>query len=201
MLQPPATTPARRWEPEGYARTRVGRLSPVKRRFLAPTPARRPSVRRASAALVGVALAAVTAGCELNSPLQTQVSYQPADGVNTDVGDLALRDLSLIGDGTGPVVVNGSAYNHGKQDVTVQISVQADPNAATPPTGSEVQLKPSEQVTFADKGLQLSQVNAKPGRMVPLKIVSSTGGTAVVEVPVLAATDYYSTVTPAPTGS
>lgn len=173
----------------------------MKRRFLAPAPARRPSVRRTSAALVGVALAAVTAGCELNSPLQTQVSYQPADGVNANVGDLALRDLSLVGDGTGPVVVNGSAYNYGKQDVTVQISVQADPNATTPPTGSEVQLKPSEQVTLADKGLQLSQVNAKPGRLVPLKIVSSTGGTAVVQVPVLAATDYYSTVTPAPTGS
>lgn len=173
----------------------------MKRRFLAPAPARRPSVRRAAAVLAGVALAAVTAGCELNSPLQTQASYQPADGVNTSVGNLDLRDLALIGDGTGAVVINGSAYNHGEQDVTVQIAPQADPNAATPPTGSELQLKPFEQVALASKGLQLSQVSAKPGTMIPVKITSNTGGTAVVKVPVLAPTDYYSTVTPAPTGS
>ena len=173
----------------------------MKRRFLAPAPARRPSTRRVAAALAGVALATVTAGCELNSPLQTAASYQPADGVSANVGDLALRDLALIGDGTGPAVVNGSAYNYGKQDVTLQISPQADPNAATPPSGSEVQLKPFEQVTLASKGLQLSQVSVKPGRMIPLKITSSTGGTTVVKVPVLAPTDYYSTVTPAPTGS
>lgn len=173
----------------------------MKRRFLAPAPARRPSVRRAAAVLAGVALAAVTAGCELNSPLQTQASYQPADGVNTNVGDLALRDLALIGDGSGTVVVNGSAYNYGKQDVTVQIAPQADPNAATPPSGSELQVKSFEQVALASKGLQLSQVSAKPGTVIPLKITSNTGGTAVVKVPVLAPTDYYSTVTPAPTGS
>lgn len=173
----------------------------MKRRSLAPAPARCPSTRRVSAVLAGVALAAVTAGCEVNSPLQTQVSYQPADGVNANVGKVALRDLSLIGDGNGTVVVNGSAFNDGQQDVTVQISPQADPNAATPPTGSELQLKPYEQVSLAERGLQLSQVSAKTGRLVPVKITSNTGGTTVVRVPVLPTTDYYSTVTPAPTGS
>ncbi|MEW1952928.1 hypothetical protein [Terrabacter sp. NPDC080008] len=173
----------------------------MKRRFPAPAPARRPSVRRVSAALAGVALAAVTAGCELNSPLQTQASYQPADGISANVGNLALRDLALIGNGDGTVVVNGSAYNSGQQDVTVQISAQGDPNAATPPTGSELQVGPSQQVTLESKGLQLNQVSAKPGRLVPVKITASTGGTVVVKVPVLAPTDYYSTVTPAPTGS
>lgn len=173
----------------------------MKRRFLAPAPERRPSVRRVSVALAAVALAATAAGCEANSPLQTMASYRPADGVNTDVGDLALRDLALIGSGTGTVVVNGSAYNNGQQAVTVQMAPQADPNAATPPSGSELQLKPKEQVRLDSKGLQLSQVSAKPGTLVPLKITSSTGGTVVVKVPVLAPTDYYSTVTPAPTGS
>jgi len=173
----------------------------VKRRSPVPAPGRRPSTRRVSAALAGVALAAVTAGCEVNSPLQTQISYQPADGVSANVGDVALRDLSLIGDGNGTVVVNGSALNDGQQEVTVQISAQADPNAATPPTGSELQLKPYEQVSLATRGLQLSQVSAKPGRLVPVKITSNTGGTTVVKVPLLPATDYYSTVTPAPTGS
>jgi hypothetical protein len=173
----------------------------VKRRFLAPSPARRPSTRRVSTVLAGVALAAVTTGCQVSSPVQTNQQYVPADGVPADVGQLALRDLLLIGDGSGTVVVSGSAVNRGPQEMTVQIAAQAEPNAATPPTGSEVQLRPREQVSLATKGLQLSGVNAKPGGIVPVTVTSSAGGTTVVKVPVLAATGYYATVTPAPTGS
>ncbi|GAA2469542.1 hypothetical protein [Terrabacter carboxydivorans] len=173
----------------------------MKRRFLAPAPARRPSTRRVTTVLAGVALALVTTGCQVNSPVQTDVAYQPADGVPADVGHLAVRDLLLVGDGSGTVVVSGSAVNLGDQDMTVQIAAQADPNATTAPTGSEVQLSPRQQVNLSTKGLQLSGVKTKPGGVVPVTITSSTGGTTVVKVPVLAPTDYYSTVTPAPTGS
>ena len=173
----------------------------MKRRFLAPTPALRPSTRRVSTVLAGVALAAVTTGCQATSPVQTDQQYVPADGVPADVGQLALRDLVLIGDGKGTVVISGSAVNLGPQDLTVQIAAQADPNAATPPTGSEVQLRPREQVSLATKGLQLSGVTAKPGGIVPVTVTSSSGGTTVVKVPVLPATGHYATVTPAPTGA
>ncbi|MGO4596065.1 hypothetical protein [Terrabacter sp. 2RAF25] len=173
----------------------------MKRRILAQAPARRPSTRRVSTVLAGVALAAVTTGCQVNSPVQTDVEYAPADGVQADVGELAVRDLVLIGDGKGTVVISGSAINLGQQDMTVKIAAQADPNATTPPTGSEVQLGPRQQVDLATKGLQLSAVTTKPGGIVPVTVTSSTGGTAVVRVPVLPATGYYATVTPAPTGS
>ncbi|GAB3871753.1 hypothetical protein [Terrabacter terrigena] len=172
----------------------------MKRRFLAPAPARRPSTRRVSTVLAGVALAAVTTGCQVNSPIQTNVEYVPADGVPANVGELALRDLALIGDGKGTVVVSGSAVNLGQQDMTVQIAAQADPNAATQPTGSEVRLGPREQVNLATKGLQLRSVTTKPGGIVPVTVTSSSGGTTVVKVPVLPATGYYATITPAPTG-
>jgi hypothetical protein len=151
--------------------------------------------------LAGVALAAVTTGCQVNSPVQTNEQYVPADGVPANVGQLALRDLALVGDGKGTVVISGSAINLGQQDMTVQIAAQADPNAATPPTGSELQLGPREQVNLTTKGLQLSAVTAKPGAIVPVTVTSSTGGTTVVKVPVLAPVGYYATVTPAPTGS
>ncbi len=68
------------------------------------------------------------------------------------MGQLALRDLVLVGDGTGTVVVSGSAINLGEQDMTVQIAAQPDPNATTPPSGSEVQLRPHEQVNLATQG-------------------------------------------------
>ncbi|GGM98772.1 hypothetical protein GCM10009721_27180 [Terrabacter tumescens] len=179
----------------------AGRLSPVKRRIPAPAPARRPSTRRVTTVLAGVALALATTGCQVNSPVQTDVAYVPADGVPANVGELALRDLALIGDGSGTVVISGSAVNLGDQDMTVKIAAQADPNATTAPTGSEISLRPQEQVALASKGLQLSGVKTKPGGLVPVTVTSSVGGTTVVKVPVLAPKDYYSTVTPAPTGS
>lgn len=173
----------------------------MKRRTLAPTPARRPSTRRVATAIAGVALAAVTAGCQVFSPVQTNATYVPADGVPADVGQLAVRDLVLVGDGNGTVVISGSAYNFGKEPTTVQIAPQAGADATAPPSGSEVQVGPFEQVNLSTKGLQLRDVKAKPGAVVPVVVTSSTGGTAVVKVPVLPATGYYATVTPAPTGS
>ncbi|WP_323101032.1 hypothetical protein [Intrasporangium sp. YIM S08009] len=168
----------------------------MKRRFLVQTPVR----RRVSALAAGVALAAVTAGCQVNSPVQTDVQYVPADGVPADVGQLAVRNLVLVGEGNGPAVVTGSAINLGTDQMTVKFQPQAAQGAATAPTGSEVSLGPREQVDLATKGLQISGVTSKPGTLVPVTITSSTGGTTVAEVPVLPATGYYSTATPAPTG-
>jgi hypothetical protein len=154
-----------------------------------------------STLLAGVALAVVTTGCQVNSPVQTDTPYVPADGVPANVGQLAVRDLLLVGDGTGTAVISGSAINLGEQDMTVQIAAQGDPNATSAPTGSEVRLGPREQVNLSTKGLQLTAVTTKPGGLVPVTITSSTGGTTLVKVPLLTASGYYATVTPAPTGS
>lgn len=165
----------------------------MKRRFLVQTPVR----RRVSALAAGVALAAVTAGCQVNSPQQTQVAYVPADGVPADVGQLAVRNLVLVGDGSGEVVITGSAINLGTDPMTVKFVPQAAQGATTAPSGSEVPLGPREQVDLANKGLQLSGVSAKPGTLTPITITSSTGGTTVAQVPVLPPEQYYSTATPA----
>src|SRR3954447_19184221 len=202
----PASTPCRatlagRRRVHRAAPTCAGRLGPVKRRYPALSPVRRPSTRRVSTVLAGVALAVVTTGCQVTNPVQTNAPYQPADGVQADVGQLAVRDLVLVGNGTRPVVISGSAYNYGNQDLTVQIAPQPDPNATTPPSGSELQLRPYEQVDLSTKGLQLTGITTRPGGLVPMTLTSSAGGTTVVRVPVLPVSGYYSTVTPAPTGS
>ena len=182
----------------------AGRLSPVKRRLPATAPAHRPFVRRAIAVGAGLAVVGVTAGCQVNNPVTTDIQYSPADGVPANVGELAIRDLVLVGDGTGVVVIAGNAINKGTDAMTVQIAAQpnatADPSTS-PQGGSELQLGPREQVDLATKGLQLADVTAKPGTIVPVSVTSSTGGTTVVSVPVLPAVDHYATVTPAPTSS
>ena len=175
----------------------------MKRRLPAAAPAHRPFVRRALAVGAGLAVAGVTAGCQVNNPLTTNIQYAPADGVQADIGNLAIRDLVLVGDGSGPLVVSGNATNRGADAMTVQMAAQ--PNATAEPTtpqgGSELQLGPREQVDLATKGLQLTGVTSKAGTLVPVSITSSTGGTTIVTVPVVPAVDYYATVTPAPTSS
>ncbi|HET8987514.1 MAG TPA: hypothetical protein VFN43_03295 [Humibacillus sp.] len=176
----------------------------MKRRLPAVAPAHRPFVRRAIAIGAGLAVAGVTAGCQVNNPVTTDIQYAPADGVPANVGELAIRDLVLVGDGTGSVAISGNAINKGAEAMTVQIAVQpnaTEPATAPPQGGSELQLGPREQVDLATKGLQLSGVSSKPGTVVPVSVTSSTGGTTIVSVPVLPAVDHYATVTPAPTTS
>lgn len=173
----------------------------MKRRFPAQATARRPISRQVSALLAGAAVVAVTAGCQVNSPVQTDVPYVPADGVPVDVGQLAIRDLVLVGDGSGPAVISGSAVNLGDNPMTVKIAPQAPSGSSSTPTTSEFQLGPREQVNLSTKGLQISQLTGKPGTLVPVTVTSSTSGSAVANVPILLPDLYYSTVTPSPTGS
>jgi hypothetical protein len=182
----------------------AGRLWPVKRRLPAAAPAHRPFLRRALAVGAGLAVVSVTAGCQVNNPLTTNIRYAPADGVQADVGNLAIRDLVLVGDGSGPLVISGNATNLGAEAMTVQLAAQpgATPEPTAPPQGgSELQLGPREQVDLATKGLQLTGVSSKAGTLVPVSVTSSTGGTMIVSVPVVPAVNYYATVTPAPTSS
>lgn len=149
--------------------------------------------RVAAASLSGLAVAGLTAGCMVFSPVQTTVAYDPADGNATNIGAVALRDLSLVG-GAGQAVISGSAINEGDGRVTVQIAQQASDGSVA--GGSEVELAPREQVDLSMRNLVLSNVAAKPGAVTTLRITATPGGTTVITVPVLAADRYLSTVTP-----
>ncbi|MEO6997514.1 MAG: hypothetical protein ABI112_05475 [Terracoccus sp.] len=150
--------------------------------------------RVAAASLSGLAVAGLTAGCMVFSPVQTTVAYDPADGSATNVGDIALRDLSLVGGG-GQAVISGSAINEGDSQVTVQVAQQASDGSVA--GGSEVELAPREQVDLSTRNLVLS-VAAKPGSVATLRVTATPGGVTIITVPVLAADRYLSTVTPTP---
>jgi len=167
------------------------------RRFLAPTPASASHARRAAAALSGLAVATLASGCMVFNPVQTDVPYEPADGVSANVGQLALRDLVVVGGGGGSAVVSGSAINLSNESMTVQVAPQSSGGASA--SGSEVRLRPRQQLSLATKGLRLEGIEAKPGTVIPISITSTPGGTTIVQVPVLAATGAYETITPAPT--
>lgn len=164
------------------------------RRILAPTSAPAIRARRVAAAIGGLAVATLASGCMVFNPVQTDVIYEPADGVSADVGSVAVRDLVLVGSGDGTFVVSGAAYNGGAEPVTLQVAPQGEGAAA----GSEVQVRPREQLNLATKGLRFDGLDTEPGSMLPVAVTTRPGGTAVVNVPVIAATGPYATVTPAP---
>ena len=169
------------------------------RRFLSQTPAPASLPQRAAAALSGLAIAALASGCMVFNPVQTDVIYQPADGVEATVGDLAIRDLVLVGGGGGAAVISGAAINLGEQPISVQLAPQAAAGGTS--GGAQIDLGPREQVDLSQKGLRFEGIEAKPGSIVPVSVTSRTGGTTIVNVPVLKATGPYATITPAPTSS
>ena len=77
-------------------------------------------MRRSTSALtVGAAVAGALAlsGCQVTSPQQTTVPYQPADGVNITLGDVKVNDLVVITSGKGKEgVLSGQVINNGKRE-------------------------------------------------------------------------------------
>jgi hypothetical protein len=137
----------------------------------------------------------LASGCSITNPRETTGAYLPADGVAADLGTVALRDLVLVSDGKDVAVLAGSAINSGDTKVTVQFSPQGESTTAA--EASEVELAAHEQLDLASKGLQFKNVTTKPGRLLPVTIRSSAGGTTMLRVPVLPATGAYATITPA----
>lgn len=165
----------------------------MKRRILVQLPSRRSIAAAATAGALGV----LTSACSIMSPQQTNAPYAPADGVQTTIGDLAIRDLVIVGDGSGPAMVSGAAINLGNDPIRVQFTAEQGPTGGGG-GGSELELGAREQVVLGNQGLELTDFTAKPGTVVGVMITSSVGGSAVLQVPVLDSIGYYSTITPAP---
>lgn len=161
-------------------------------------PRSRPSrpVRR-SARLLAVAAAAsalALSGCEMMSPVQTLVPYEPADGVSATVGTVGLSDLLVVSTAKGsPGVVSGRAVNSGDKEVTLQVTA---PN--NPPVSAVVPAHGHVQLSGSGVAVDLSSVGTPPGALITLSIGSPSAGTSSVQVPVLLPNGPYATITPTP---
>ena len=163
------------------------RVSPVTSRL------RRPG-RRTAAALAAAALGAtVLAACSTQSQAQTNVPYQPADGINLNLGAIDARGLLVVSaakDAAGVMV--GSLINSGPDPVTVTFLTveQAQSNATD---GPSMDVKAYSQTPIS--GVQLASVPAAPGDLTTVVLQSSKAGQLFANVPVLLPDGYYSTLT------
>lgn len=124
------------------------------------------------------------------SPIQTDVPYEPSDGVPVDLGAVQVRGLVVIASAKGANgALSGAVINSGAGETRVAFSsAQAQGGSVTVAPGGTT---PLTSVT-------IPQVSAAPGGVVSMVVSTPTSGDVTVEVPVLPPTLYYSTVTPSP---
>ncbi|MEP7035919.1 MAG: hypothetical protein ABI934_10050 [Actinomycetota bacterium] len=150
--------------------------------------------------MAAAAAAAVLAlsGCQVASPIQTSVPYQPADGVAVNLGDVQIRDLVIVSDAKGAAgVLSGQVVNNSAQPVTVTFTT--GPGAyglarAIIPANDSTRLSGVE----GTPPVTIPSMSARPGDTAIVIISTPEAGAPVVQVPVLPPTGYYSSITPAP---
>jgi hypothetical protein len=159
--------------------------------------------------LAAVALSGILAlsGCQVMSPIQTDVPYQPADGVAVDLGDVQVRDLVVVSAAKGDAgILSGMVINNGTETVTVTFAVRAtDANgAATDTTGISAQADIPAGTAIRLSGVDgttpvtLTSIATAPGGILGITVSTPAGGAPEVSVPVLLPTGYYAAITPAP---
>ena len=169
---------------------RVSSLTSRLRRTGTP-PGRRPL---AVLAAVGVGTALALGACSTQSPAQTTVAYQPADGIDVDLGAVQARGLVLVSAAKGAAgVLIGSLINSGSDPVTVTF-LTAEQAQGTTSTGPTMQLKGNEQLPI--DGIQFPSVPVAPGDLTNIVLQTKAGGQVFANVPVLLPDGYYSSSTP-----
>jgi len=162
--------------------------------------ARFPRYRQGLLVTATGALAAAFAltGCQTQSPIQTQTSYQPADGINVTVGDVEIRDLVVVAESKGAEgAISGEVINNGNADVKVTFAAQDGSQASVDaPAHDSTALSGSGTGAVA---ATLPTVAVSPGGLVEMQVSTPEGGTEQVKVPVLLPQLYYQGVTPSST--
>ena len=147
-----------------------------------------------SAGLVAAGAVALS-GCQTQSPIQTQFSYQPADGVAVNLGDVQVRDLLVVASAKDqPGALSGEVVNNGGSDVKVSFATASGGQA-------QADVPAHDAVKLTDATTTLPKVASDPGGLVDIEVSTASGGAQTVKVPVLLPDGYYSTVTPSETST
>lgn len=169
-----------------YRRTTV--RNPLLRRTF---PVHRPFSR-----LVLATSVAVATGCSAGQIAQTANQVSTVDGSGADVGDIALRDITLEYPEAGTyeqgddVRVEFVAVNTAEleSDTLVSVSSSAFGGEADSDSGLPIELPPASDVSFTDEGavIELTDLaeQLRPSVRVPVTFTFEVAGEVTVMVPV-----------------
>lgn len=124
-------------------------------------------------------------GCALNAEIATQKDYDPSDGVGTEVGELALRNIMLIINSAGDANLVMTVVNTGGEDVSLRVQhtdgsreINETLDIAGTPALTRIGDDPAE-------GIVLSGSEVVPGGLAPVYFQYADNPGELVMVPVL----------------
>jgi copper(I)-binding protein len=162
-------------------------------------------------AAAAVALAGVLAGCEAGYHSPTQQWHQPTEGAGTEVHGISIRNVFILGAAPAGQLPAGSdagmflalANNTGTPDKLTNINASEAAALVQLPNDSPVTLPPHSRVllTGPEPEVLLRDLNkAVPGgTWFNVTLTFQNAGNVTLSVPVMPASFYYSTFSPAPT--
>jgi hypothetical protein len=156
-------------------------------------PAAPTARRRLGAAAATLVIASGLGACQVASPVTTDLSYDPADGLSLTVGEVEILDLLVVSTGVGEVgVVSGYAVNRSSEPANLEIVLSAEDGtevalepAVEVPAGSSVRIDGYDPATgeFTDP-VVVPEVPVRAGQLITLQ-VSTEGAVASNRVPIL----------------
>ena len=162
------------------------------------------SLRPRSVALVLAASAAlVLPGCSFYSPDTSLKPYAPSDGLQSEVGDVLVRNVFVVSEGGGaPGLLIGALVNRGEADATVSLEVGGTTAEIDVPAGASVTMgadtgRPdSDAPALLSEKVEVEEVGPEAGDVVELTVTGPGSGSVVLRVPVLLPDGPYADLVP-----
>lgn len=131
------------------------------------------------------------AGCGMN--VQTLQPYTPAQGVNSDVGQVRVRNLVIVADAAGQGVISASLITYADDTLTAVGGTphKSDGSAGSPlvvtATGLPLQLSTETLVVLTEAPLKLavSSPDLKPGLLAEVTMDFTKSGRLTIVAPVV----------------
>ena len=155
-------------------------------------------------AAVGL-LAAVVAGCSANVPAIVLDEYSPGDGVGTELGEVAIRNLVVVSEGDGePGVLVGALVSRAETDVNLLVQTDGGfERLVALEAGQTVQLGTGDGeeefpgvVDSVAVPAVLEAVEPIAGDTLAVTVISETSGSVTLQAPITTPVREYATITP-----
>lgn len=152
------------------------------------------------AAVLTAVLGLGLGGCQLTSPITTDISYDPADGVSAAADGVTVSDLLVVSESQGgPGRVSGLVSNAGTEPATVTIALEDRIEVASieVPPGHAVRLDGEPLLSSAGiDPVTIEEVTVPPGAFLTLRVGVEGGSTVSAEAPVLLPEGPYAELAP-----
>ncbi|MEN9740086.1 MAG: hypothetical protein RLZ72_352 [Actinomycetota bacterium] len=143
-------------------------------------------IRALATAAVASALLLGTAGCGVFTPTATLKHYDASDGVSANIGQLSVRNLLVVTNGSGDAALVGSIVNHGSSLEFLSVEVRG---ATTVSTETGAYPGNTKMGIADDNPVVLFGAGVVAGQYVDVYLQYGSNEGQLVSVPVLDGTD------------